>query len=89
VSCIVQPMAVSPSAMVVLIDEAIAAKLAGATGGAIKRVSDASGITVEHYTLDELRLLRREYASLAVDAASSTGGIGLTLITNKQPGAAA
>lgn len=67
--------------IVVLIDAAIATSL---EAGALKRVSDAVGISVEKYGLDELMKLRREYSAIAAES-STTGGISLTLVTNKQP----
>lgn len=75
-------MALSAAAMVTLIDEAIASLLQPSEGAAIKRTGDSGGVSLENYSLDELRSLRREYATLAATAANSGSSFQMSKVTN-------
>lgn len=76
-------MTTSAAAMVVLIDDTIATRLSGSAAG-VKAAGDAAA-HLEFFTMDELKKLRREYALLATQAASSTGGLAIATITNIEP----
>lgn len=71
--------------MVAFIDEAIAGLMDPARGAAIKKSGSQAGVMMEAYDLSELRDLRREYKTEIAEAASDTGMLSLSKVTNREP----